>query len=281
MSKLYICATPIGNLEDITLRALRILKEVDVIAAEDTRHTKKLLNKHRISTTLTSYHKFNIREKTKYILNLIKEGKSAALVSDAGMPGISDPGYELIKEAIKEGIAIVPIPGPTASITALASSGLPTDCFAFEGFLPAKEGERVKVLNRLKDDSRTLIFYEAPHRLVKMLQDLKKVFGSRKVVLARELTKKFEEFVRGSIEELLSKFETKKPKGEFVVIVEGKREVAKKIKEELLLALIKDLLKLGISRKDTVKIVCKYSGLTRNQIYDMVLSLQEAQSGEI
>jgi 16S rRNA (cytidine1402-2'-O)-methyltransferase len=271
MGKLYICATPIGNLEDITLRALRVLKEVDVIAAEDTRHTKVLLNKYGISTPLTSYHKFNVKAKTKSIINSMKSGKLVALVSDAGMPGISDPGYELVRESVEAGVEVVPVPGPNAAVAALASSGLPTDRFAFEGFLPAKAMERRGLLEKLRGDDRTLIFYEAPHRLLETLEEIREVFGDRRAAVGREITKKFEEFTRGTLDDLIGVFKSKKPRGEFVLMLEGGGAGERGVKDELLLALIKDLLKLGISKKDAAKIVSKYSGLTRNQAYDMVL----------
>lgn len=214
-------ATPIGNLEDVTHRALRILSEVDLIAAEDTRRTKKLLDHYQISTPQTSYHKFNIKAKTDYLIKLIKEGQKIALVSDAGMPGISDPGYELIREAVGQGIRITPIPGPSAVITALAVSGLPTDKFIFLGFLPKKPGKRRKALKELIDFEGTIVLYESPYRLVKCLQDILATLGDRKVAAARELTKIYEEVVRGKASEVLEKFDKKAPKGEVVVLIEG------------------------------------------------------------
>jgi len=218
---LFVVATPIGNLEDVTHRALRILSEVDLIAAEDTRRTKKLLDHYQISTPQTSYHKFNIKAKTDYLIKLIKEGQKIALVSDAGMPGISDPGYELIREAVGQGIRITPIPGPSAVITALAVSGLPTDKFIFLGFLPKKPGKRRKALKELIDFEGTIVLYESPYRLVKCLQDILATLGDRKVAAARELTKIYEEVVRGKASEVLEKFDKKAPKGEVVVLIEG------------------------------------------------------------
>ncbi|MCJ7507356.1 MAG: 16S rRNA (cytidine(1402)-2'-O)-methyltransferase [candidate division Zixibacteria bacterium] len=220
--KLYLVSTPIGNLEDITLRALRILKEVDLIAAEDTRHTPNLLRHYQIKNKLTSYHDFNEEKTTKELINLLKQGKSVALVSDAGTPGISDPAYLLVKSAIQENIEIIPIPGPTALISALVVSGLPTDRFVFEGFLPSKEGKRKRRLGELTDEKRTIILYESPHRLLKSLHRLKESLGDRNVVLARELTKKFEEIKRGKISQLIDYFTQKKIKGEIVILVEGK-----------------------------------------------------------
>jgi len=220
---LYLVGTPIGNLEDITLRALRILKEADLIAAEDTRYTRKLLTHYDIHTSLTSFYEHNELKKTSYLMNYLKEGKKIALVSNAGMPGISDPGYCLIKEAIKEKIKIVPIPGPTALISALTVSGLPTDSFIFVGFLGRKKGKRVNKLKALKEEKRTLIIYEAPHRIKKVLREIKDILGDRQIVVARELTKKFEEILRGKISEIEILFEEKEPRGEFTLIVEGKK----------------------------------------------------------
>jgi 16S rRNA (cytidine1402-2'-O)-methyltransferase len=221
MSTLFIVATPIGNLEDITLRALRVLAEVDLIAAEDTRQTKILLTKYDIHTPLTSYHKFNIRAKTAQIIEFLLAGKKIALVSDAGMPGISDPGYELIAAAVEKNIRVEPIPGPSAAITALAVSGLPTDRFIFVGFLPKKPGKKKKNLEKLKAESGTIIIYESPFRLVKTLKDLQMIFGERRLAVCRELTKKFEEIVRGKVGEVLARFEKSGVKGEIVLVVEG------------------------------------------------------------
>lgn len=222
MPTLFVVATPIGNLEDISFRAVRILSEVDLIAAEDTRHTKILLTKYNINTPLTSYHKFSIKAKTTYIISVLKEGKSIALVSDSGMPGISDPGYELIKAAIDAGIKIEVVPGPTAAISALAISGLPTDRFVFEGFLPKKPGKKKKLLQLLKSEPRTIIIYESPFRLLKTLGDIKEILGERRIAVCRELTKKFEEVVRGTAAEVLERFNNKKVLGELVIVIEGK-----------------------------------------------------------
>ena len=214
-------ATPIGNLEDITFRAVRILSEVDLIAAEDTRQTKILLNKYNITTRLTSYHKFNIRAKTGEIVETVLAGRNVALVSDAGMPGISDPGYELVREAVAAGIKVEPIQGASAAITALAVSGLPTDRFIFHGFLPKKPGKKRKALEKLKESGATVIIYESPFRLVKTLAEIKAVFGDKPIAVCRELTKKFEEIVRGTAEEVLARFQAKAPRGEIVVVVDN------------------------------------------------------------
>lgn len=221
---LYVVSTPIGNLEDITLRALRILKEVSIIAAEDTRHTQKLLSHFDIHTQLTSYHDFNKEEKTPLLLSKMAEGVSIAIVADAGTPTLSDPGFYLIREAIRAGLPVSPIPGPAAAIAALAVSGLPPDRFVFEGFLPKKKGARARRLEQLKPDPRTLIFYESPFRIVGLLEEIGTILGDRPVVVAREMTKLFEEFIRGSVTEVLEKIGEKTVKGEITLIVGGNRE---------------------------------------------------------
>lgn len=218
---LYIVSTPIGNLEDITLRAIRILKTVGIIAAEDTRHTKQLCTHLGIETPLTSYHDFNKEEKTAVLLQRLQSGTDVALVSDAGTPVVSDPGYFLITRSIEAGIRIVPIPGPSAILAALAASGLPSDAFHFEGFLPRKAGLRSKRIDRLRDEHGSLIFFESPHRVEKLLAALKAGLGNRRVVLAREMTKHFEEFVRGPLEDVLGHVQAHPPKGEMTLIVEG------------------------------------------------------------
>ncbi|MBI5701441.1 16S rRNA (cytidine(1402)-2'-O)-methyltransferase [Candidatus Saganbacteria bacterium] len=223
MGTLYIVATPIGNLEDITFRAVRLLSEVDLIAAEDTRKTKILLDRYNINKPLTSYHKFNIRTKTSHIIGLLNEGKNIALVSDAGSPGISDPGFELIRESVNQGINVVPIPGPSAVITALSVSGLNTDKFIFLGFLPRKPGKQRKIFTGLINFDGTIIIYESPFRAVKTLKEILNIFGDRNVVVARELTKKFEEVVRGKISHVLGHFTAKDVRGEVTVLIEGKR----------------------------------------------------------
>ena len=220
--RLYLCATPIGNLEDITLRALRVLREVDIIAAEDTRHTRKLLSHYDIHTPLTSYHDHNMRKKGGEILDQLLSGKQVALVSDAGLPGISDPGAELVRQVVERGIVVVPIPGPSASLTALVASGLPTGSFVFEGFLPAPGKQRRKVLAALKEEHRTMIFYEAPHRVLSTLADMLAVFGDRPMAAARELTKRFEEVIRENISGVLGFFRDHEPRGEFTLVVGGR-----------------------------------------------------------
>ncbi len=221
---LYVVSTPIGNLSDITLRAIEILKQVDLIAAEDTRHTGILLKNYNITTSLTSYHDFNKDKKAPELLQKLTSGSSIALVSDAGTPGISDPGYLLIKLAIENQIQVVPIPGPAAFVSALVVSGLPTDRFVFEGFLPNKSQKRKKRLEELTQEKRSLIFYESPYRLLKFLEEVKQTLGDRRVSVARELTKKFEEIKRGTVSEVQEYFQKGKIKGELVIVVEGKKE---------------------------------------------------------
>lgn len=216
---LYVVSTPIGNLEDITLRAIETLKKVDLIAAEDTRHTRILLDRYQIKTPTTSYFEYNKIQKTEYLLKALKEGKSVALVSDAGTPGISDPGYKIIRMSIDNHIAVIPIPGPSGLVTALTISGKPTDKFTFEGFLSTKPIKRINQLKKLLDEKRTVVLYESPHRIIKLLQDILEVYGDIEVVIARELTKKFEEVKRDKTSLLLERLKSGKPKGEFIVII--------------------------------------------------------------
>jgi 16S rRNA (cytidine1402-2'-O)-methyltransferase len=221
---LYVVSTPIGNLEDITLRALKVLKEVDLVAAEDTRRTGLLLKHYGIKNRLESYHDFNKEKKTPALIEQLKSSGSVAVTSDAGTPGVSDPCYFLVKSALQEKIKVVPIPGASALLSALVVSGLPTDRFAFEGFLPAKSGKRRKRLEELRQEERTLIVYESPHRLLKTLQDISHILGERRMVAARELTKKFEEIRRGTPEEIKGYFQESKVKGELVLVIEGAKE---------------------------------------------------------
>lgn len=222
---LYVVSTPIGNLEDITLRAIRILKEVSIVAAEDTRHTQKLLSHYQIHTPLTSYHDHNKEEKTEVLLKRLTEGQSVALVTDAGTPGISDPGYYLINRCIQAGVRLSPISGPSAFLAALTVSGLPTDAFLFEGFLPKKRAGRIKHLASLKEEPRTIILYESPHRLVRCLQDVYEIWGDRRVVVARELTKLFEEIMRGRLSKIIPKLEGHSIRGEITLVIEGNRSI--------------------------------------------------------
>ncbi|MBI3991547.1 MAG: 16S rRNA (cytidine(1402)-2'-O)-methyltransferase [Candidatus Omnitrophica bacterium] len=219
---LFLVGTPIGNLGDITYRAVQVLKEVDLIAAEDTRRTKILLQHYGISTQLTSYFEYNRLGKEEQLLKSLQEGKNIALVSDAGMPGISDPGFNLIREAIRRYISLEIIPGPSALISGLILSGLPTHRFAYEGFLSSKSSARRKRLNELITEERTMIFYESPYRLLSMLKDVNEILGDRHSACIRELTKKFQEAIRGKVSELIAHFNNNKPRGEFVVVVSGK-----------------------------------------------------------
>lgn len=268
--KLYICPTPIGNLEDITLRTIRILNEVDFIAAEDTRHTVKLLNHYSIKKHLTSYHQHNIKEKGPKLIQRLKAGETMALVSDAGMPGISDPGEHLIHLALEEDIEVIGLPGASAMLLALVISGLPTEKFAFEGFLPTKKNERVRAIENIKEESRTLIFYESPHRIVQSLEALLSELGDRKASLSRELTKRFEETIRGRLSEIIEIARDRDLKGEMVVVVEGyeKEEEDFDISE-----MLKDLILSGMTRKDAVKKVVKDTGLSKNIVYSESLKL--------
>jgi 16S rRNA (cytidine1402-2'-O)-methyltransferase len=217
---LYLVATPIGNLEDITYRAVNVLSSVDLIAAEDTRKTKILLDHYNISKPMMSYYSYNEKTRAPQLIEKLLNGQSIAIVSDAGTPGISDPAFHIVQHALENKISIIPIPGPTAFISALIASGLPTDRFVFEGFLPLKKGRKTK-FELLKSESRTMILYESPHRIRKTLIEIHNIFGNRHVVVARELTKKFEEIVRGPIQSVLAEMEKKEPRGEYVVIIEG------------------------------------------------------------
>jgi len=221
---LYLVATPIGNMEDITLRAIEVLRRVDLVAAEDTRHTKVLFDRHGIDTPLTSYHEHNERSKAAQLVKKLETGGSIAVVSDAGTPGISDPAYRLVSQAIDSGVGVVPVPGASSVLAALTVSGLPTDRFVFEGFLPWKKGARTRKLKELEVESRTVVFFESPHRILRLLGELDERWGGRRVAVARELTKRFEEVLRGTAGEVRGAIESRgKPKGEFVVVVEGLR----------------------------------------------------------
>lgn len=265
---LYLCATPLGNLEDITLRALRVLKEVDLIAAEDTRITRRLLARYAIHTPLTSYHGYNKKKKGEQLLNHLRAGKQVALVTDAGLPGVSDPGEEVVAAAVREGIRVVPVPGPNAALTALVVSGLPTSRFCFEGFLPAAAGAREKRLQALREERRTLIFYEAPHRLRKVLADMLAVFGDRRVAVARELTKLHEEVWRGSLSAALAYFQ--EPRGEFTLVLEGAKEkiaAGGAVSREEVLREVSSLEKDGLKRREAIKEAARRLGLPSREVY--------------
>ena len=268
--KLYLVATPIGNLEDITFRALKILKEVDLIAAEDTRHTLGLLNHFEISKPLISYYKEIEKQKSNILIEKLLDGKNIAVVSDAGTPGISDPGEEIVKQAIENGIEVIPIPGAVAFVNALVSSGLNTREFKFVGFLSANNKDRKDKLQEVKYETGTLIFYEAPHKLIQSLNVMYEVLGNRKVVLARELTKIHEEFIREDLEILISSnFE---PKGEYVVLVEGseitqKQELVENLNEKSLEEHYSFYEKQGLEKKEIIKKIAKDRNVAKNEIY--------------
>ena len=265
--KLYLVATPIGNLEDITLRALRILKEVDYIAAEDTRNTLKLLNHFEIKKPLISNHRHNEEEREDGLIEKLKEGKNIAVVSDAGTPGISDPGEVIVKRAIEENIEIIPIPGACAAINALIASGLDAKEFVFLGFLPLNKKLRKEKLEEIKNENKTIIIYEAPHKIKDSLNDLKEVVGERKVVLARELTKIHEEFIRGNITEIIEKSENLK--GEMILLIEGSNEInCENILNNLSLEEHYNVYeKQGLDKKEIIKKIAKDRGVNKNEIY--------------
>lgn len=272
---LYLVGTPIGNLEDMTFRAVRILQNVDLIAAEDTRHTGKLLHHFQISTPQISYHDNNRHSRTQELVERLQQGKAIALVTDAGTPGISDPGYELTKACAEVGIPVVPIPGASAAITALTASGLPCDRFVFEGFLPAKSQARRAYLEGLKAESRTLIFYEAPHRLRQTLPDLLILGKERQIVLARELTKLHEEIWRGTIDEAVEHYRDREPQGEFTIVIAGAELSHPVLSEDAIKAELQTLLKQGLSRSEASRQLAQQTSLPRRQIYQLALSLLE------
>lgn len=275
--KLYLCATPIGNLDDITLRVLNTLKEVDLIAAEDTRHSIKLLNHFDIKTPMTSYHEYNKVEKARYLVDKMGEGVSIALITDAGTPGISDPGEELVKQCYEAGIEVTSLPGPAACITALTLSGLGTRRFCFEAFLPTDKKEKQWILTELQNETRTIIIYEAPHRLVKTLGELLEALGNRRITICRELTKRYETAFRTTFLEALKTYETEDPKGECVIVIEGKsfqeiKEAEIKSFEEMSLeehmALYEDK---GIDRKEAMRMVAKDRGISKREVYQYLI----------
>jgi 16S rRNA (cytidine1402-2'-O)-methyltransferase len=275
--KLYLCATPIGNLEDITYRVLRTLKEVDLIAAEDTRNSIKLLNHFDIHTPMTSYHEYNKIEKAEVLIRKMQEGTNIALITDAGTPGISDPGEDLVRMCYEAGIEVTSLPGPAACITALTLSGLPTRRFAFEAFLPSDKKERQAVLSELVNETRTIILYEAPHRLLKTLNELLETLGNRKMTLCRELTKKHETAFASTIEDILKFYETQDPKGECVLVIEGKsreelvQEERARFEEMTIEEHMNLYLKQGMDKKEAMKTVAKDRGVSKRDIYQALL----------
>ncbi len=276
---LYVVGTPIGNLKDITLRAIETLQNADIILAEDTRQTLKLLNHLNIEKHMISYHRHNEENKVQMVVSLLDEGKNIALVSDAGMPIISDPGQGLVKYLVENEYKIEVIPGVTALITAIVRSGMDSTRFTFEGFLSVSKKQRIKRLNELKDEIRTMIFYEAPHKILYTLKDMYEVFGQRNICICRELTKIHEEYTNTTFEDAIEKIEKDGIKGEIVLIVEGKSEIEleKKRKEELEkvdpVQLVKEYIEEGISKKDAIKKAAKQLGVNKNEVYKQCIDI--------
>lgn len=283
---LYLVGTPIGNLEDITFRALRILKSADAIAAEDTRHTGKLLQHFQITTPQISYHDHNTQQRIPQLIRLLKAGETLALVSDAGMPGISDPGYELVCACVDNQLTVVPIPGPSAVVTAIAAAGLPSDRFVFEGFLPVKGKVRKARIEALQTEPRTVMLYESPHRLIKTLTDLGNVLSlDRQVTLARELTKRYEEFWRGSIGEALEHYKTVAPKGEFTVAIAPSPPSTRTLSKSDIITELQNLIAQGQSKSEASRNLAQRTDLSKREIYQISLdidiySVLQDKSGE-
>jgi len=281
--KLYLVATPVGNLEDITLRALRILKEADLIACEDTRYTARLLSRYEIATPRASYHDFNEESRTPRFIQMLREGRNIALVSDSGTPLISDPGYELVSSCRREGIDVIPIPGPSAAIAALTGSGLPADSFFFGGFLPSKSTLRKRRLEQLSGIPATLVLYEAPHRLLASLEDMIGVLGSRRACIAREISKIHEEFAQGTLPELLEEFRSRATvQGEITLVIDRGGDTPEpaewptSIREHL----AEEIQKTGLPRNEALKSVARQRGLSRREAYQELLREQEANREE-
>lgn len=275
--RLYLCATPIGNLEDITLRVLRVLREVDLIAAEDTRNSIKLLNHFNIKTPMTSYHEYNKIEKAYQLVEKMRQGQNIALITDAGTPGISDPGEELVRICQESGIPVTSLPGPAACITALTMSGLPTRRFAFEAFLPKDKKERVRILSSLEQETRTIVLYEAPHHLKKTLEELWKALGDRNITLCRELTKKYETAFPTTISGAIAYYEKQEPRGEFVLVIQGKdqKQLIKEQQESWETLSLEEHMQhyenQGMNRKEAMKQVAKDRGISKRDVYGKLL----------
>ena len=278
---LYLCATPIGNLEDMTFRAVRILREADLIAAEGTRNSIKLLSHFEIRTPMTSYHEYNKIEKGKKLTALLLEGKNIALITDAGTPGISDPGEELVKMCHEAGVTVTAVPGAAAGVTALTISGLPTRRFAFEAFLPSDKKERREVLEELKDETRTIVIYEAPHRFVRTLEELLETLGDRQVSVCRELTKKHETVCQATLEEACAYYRAHEPRGECVLVIRGRsreelrRESQRKWEELSLEEHMRYYTDQGADRKEAMKRVAKDRGISKREVYQALLRTEE------
>ena len=277
---LYLCATPIGNLEDITYRVLRTLKEVDLISAEDTRNSLKLLNHFEIHTPMTSYHEYNKIEKAYQLVDQLRQGKNIALITDAGTPGISDPGEDLVRIALEEGMSVTSLPGAAACITALTMSGQQTRRFAFEAFLPREKKERAKVLEELKDETRTIILYEAPHHLITTLTQLREALGNRSISLCRELTKKYEDVQKTTLDDVLLYYKDNEPRGEYVLVVEGKdrRELEAEAQRAWEQMTIDEHMAIyeaqDIPRKEAMKLVAKDRGISKREVYQALLDAE-------
>ncbi len=277
---LYLCATPIGNLEDITYRVLRTLKEVDLIAAEDTRNSIKLLNHFEIHTPMTSYHEYNKIEKAYQLVDQLRQGKNIALITDAGTPGISDPGEDLVRIALEEGMSVTSLPGAAACITALTMSGQQTRRFAFEAFLPREKKERAKVLEELKDETRTIILYEAPHHLIATLTQLRETLGNRSISLCRELTKKYEDVQKTTLDDVLLYYKDNEPRGEYVLVVEGKdrRELEAESQRAWEQMTIDEHMAIyeaqDIPRKEAMKLVARDRGISKREVYQALLDAE-------
>lgn len=273
---LYVVSTPIGNMEDITLRALRILKEVRLIAAEDTRRTKKLLNVYDINCPLTSLYDQNELKKSAFIISKLDEGMDVAYVSDAGTPGISDPGYILINQAIEHSIRVVPVPGPSAVVAALSASGLPMDSFVFFGFLPSKTGKRKQFLESLKDETKTMVFYESPRRLLSTLKEIEEILGNRHAVIARELTKVYEEIMRCTVRELIDSLRERQLKGEITLIISGAEKHPERYSREKVMKRFNELQgDPTLSTRDMVNIISEEMEVSRKEVYKDVLQFKE------
>jgi 16S rRNA (cytidine1402-2'-O)-methyltransferase len=279
---LYLVATPIGNLEDFTLRALRVLKEVELIACEDTRHTRRLLDHFGVNKPTISYHEHNEQKRADELVERMLGGESIALVSDAGTPGISDPAYRIVTAAIERGVAVVPVPGATALIAALIASGLPTDSFLFAGFLPSRKQARRAKLEELKPERATLVFYEAPHRIRETLVDAREILGNRQATLARELTKLHEEFIRGSVSDLIAHFESHEPRGEMTLVIAGNREDNLTLVEDIPISEQVERLarEQGLSRNDAIKQAARSRGLSKREAYQLMLEEKESNENE-
>ena len=278
--KLYLCATPIGNLDDITLRVLNTLKEVDLIAAEDTRHSIKLLNHFDIKTPMTSYHEYNKVEKARYLVDKLKEGTNIALITDAGTPGISDPGEELVKQCYEAGIELTSLPGPAACITALTISGMATRRFAFEAFLPPDKKEKQRILEELKQETRTMILYEAPHRLVRTLEELMEALGDRNITICRELTKLHEDIWKTTLGEAVEHYKTNEPRGEYVLVMAGAPETADPEQELTLEQAAHRALELtgqGFGPTAAAKAAAQGTPYSKSEVYKQLLVLQQGQ----